>query len=504
MAPKKSTKGGEKSISTPPSRKNTRSSNAMTEPPPPTQTELQEIEAPLDVVQEQEIQVPPSTTMIEEVTKRMQQHMRKNLAMRQLQMQKCDICGGDHPTPWCTQQLKAPVVNERVLKWCAIEQKWTNHVTEECFYKKNYVRERPYGSPVGPSQPPPPRYQVGPNANVVAGLDIPQPVLGQQPHLPHENRAMIKYAQPYEALQVMNNAPLITYYEEPNEPYIMEPEPLIMPHQKQAKHWAKGPYEVDELLTHEKSHMSDDVLAQIPTHIFIAKFKDDEADSIKTTIMPREIWMLHRKSEVVNARSGAINNPCSRANRTATQSPGKQVNKQNQTPIDLDSNISTEASANQRINTPLETIVEDNYSDLSSKLSNFEMASSSTKVNFDLGPGHEVVLMNPSIVDKWEMIGTKEKVDVDPEEAPPALNKPNLKLQIVNDMTRVNTGLGAIHVTREALYLVDNCKAYGEVNEDADSIASGASSVKSEPSTKKDAPAMPTTEKMIEEIAKWI
>ncbi|MCO5581275.1 hypothetical protein L7F22_035153 [Adiantum nelumboides] len=189
---------------------------------------------------------------------------------------------------------------------------------------------------------------------------------------------------------------------------------------------------------------------------------------------------------------GEINNPCSHVNQAATQSP--------------DSNISTEASVNQKINIPLETIVEDIYSDSSSKLFYFEMASSSTKVNFDLGPGHEgessdkapehqllflkfqfvnelgtiiykdgmerycvkvedrrgdmrdmvpvvysgdryfddqgfmyVVVLNLSIVDKWGMTGTKEKVDVEPEEASPALNKPNLKLQKVNGMTRVNT-----------------------------------------------------------------
>ncbi|MCO5569372.1 hypothetical protein L7F22_023084 [Adiantum nelumboides] len=50
-----------------------------------------------------------------------------------------------------------------------------------------------------------------------------------------------------------------------------------------------------------------------------------------------------------------------------------------------------------------------------------------------------IVVLNPSIVDKWEMTGTKEKVDVEPEEAPPALDKPNLKLGRINDMTRVNT-----------------------------------------------------------------
>ncbi|MCO5599429.1 hypothetical protein L7F22_053532 [Adiantum nelumboides] len=50
-----------------------------------------------------------------------------------------------------------------------------------------------------------------------------------------------------------------------------------------------------------------------------------------------------------------------------------------------------------------------------------------------------LVVQNLSIVDKWGMIGTKEKVDVEPEETPPALNKPNLKLIRINDMTRVNT-----------------------------------------------------------------
>ncbi|MCO5588471.1 hypothetical protein L7F22_042428 [Adiantum nelumboides] len=50
-----------------------------------------------------------------------------------------------------------------------------------------------------------------------------------------------------------------------------------------------------------------------------------------------------------------------------------------------------------------------------------------------------IVVLNPSIVDKWGMTGIKEKVDVEPEEAPPALDKPNLKLRRINDMTRVNT-----------------------------------------------------------------
>ncbi|MCO5554964.1 hypothetical protein L7F22_008504 [Adiantum nelumboides] len=83
--------------------------------------------------------------------------------------------------------------------------------------------------------------------------------------------------------------------------FIHEIEHTEMPCQKQAKQWAKGPYEVDELSTHEKSDLSDKVLAQIPTHICIANFKDAEGESIKATIMPREIWTLHQRPEVVNA-----------------------------------------------------------------------------------------------------------------------------------------------------------------------------------------------------------
>ncbi|MCO5552530.1 hypothetical protein L7F22_006042 [Adiantum nelumboides] len=74
-----------------------------------------------------------------------------------------------------------------------------------------------------------------------------------------------------------------------------------MPCQKTARQWDKAPYEVDELSTNEKSHISDEVLAQIPTHIFIAKFKNEEGDNIKTTIMPSEIWTLHKRPKVASA-----------------------------------------------------------------------------------------------------------------------------------------------------------------------------------------------------------
>ncbi|MCO5586667.1 hypothetical protein L7F22_040609 [Adiantum nelumboides] len=254
-------------------------------------------------------------------------------------------------------------------------------------------------------------------------------------------------------------------------------------------------------------------------HVLKEVAKNQKENLSSPTSCPESSFQYDRVDEIEEQST----NPCSHASRAATQSrskrsefslfyskyfmllrSGKQVNNRNQTSTDLGSNISTEASVNQKINTPLKTIVEDNYSDSSSKLSYFEMASSSTKVNFDLGTGHEgessdkapnhqllflkfqfendlgakifkdvmerycvkvedrwgdlrdmvlviysgdryfddqgfmyIVVLNPSIIDKWGWTGTKEKVDVEPEEAPPTLNKSNLKLQ--RDMTRVNT-----------------------------------------------------------------
>ncbi|MCO5563266.1 hypothetical protein L7F22_016903 [Adiantum nelumboides] len=75
----------------------------------------------------------------------------------------------------------------------------------------------------------------------------------------------------------------------------------MMPRQKTARQWDKAPYEVDDLSTNEKSHILDEVLIQIPAHIFIARFRDEEGDSIKTTIMPREIWTLHRRPKISSA-----------------------------------------------------------------------------------------------------------------------------------------------------------------------------------------------------------
>ncbi|MCO5592031.1 hypothetical protein L7F22_046025 [Adiantum nelumboides] len=56
-----------------------------------------------------------------------------------------------------------------------------------------------------------------------------------------------------------------------------------MPRQKTVRQWDRAPYEADELSTNEKSHIPDEVLAQIPAHIFIAKFRDEEGGSAEIT-----------------------------------------------------------------------------------------------------------------------------------------------------------------------------------------------------------------------------
>ncbi|RYA39879.1 hypothetical protein DD606_25735 [Enterobacter cloacae complex sp. GF14B] len=84
----------------------------------------------------------------------------------------------------------------KTLKWCAIEQKWTNHPTEECYYNKGYVRERQYAPPAQLAPPqvhPVPRYPTG-NVPGPMGIERPQPVLGQQPPLPGARPVGIRYA----------------------------------------------------------------------------------------------------------------------------------------------------------------------------------------------------------------------------------------------------------------------------------------------------------------------
>ena len=104
-------------------------------------------------------------------------------------LQRCVTYGGDHSTQQC------PVLPQQPLrqKWCAIEGKWTSHMTEECYYNKGHVRERPYHSnpQYQPNQQANPRYQQNRNAplplryasgqvNPQVGAKRPRLVLGQQ------------------------------------------------------------------------------------------------------------------------------------------------------------------------------------------------------------------------------------------------------------------------------------------------------------------------------------
>ncbi|MCO5587134.1 hypothetical protein L7F22_041081 [Adiantum nelumboides] len=123
-----------------------------------------------------------------------------------------------------TSSVKSDTSIKKDLPAAPTMEQMIEEITKRIQQQMKSPVTRSYGPPAGPPQPPPPRYQVRPNVNTVVGADRPQPVLGQQPPLPHDNRAMIRYTQPYEAPQPMSNAPMLTYYEEPNESYITEPE----------------------------------------------------------------------------------------------------------------------------------------------------------------------------------------------------------------------------------------------------------------------------------------
>ncbi|MCO5605598.1 hypothetical protein L7F22_059781 [Adiantum nelumboides] len=143
-----------------------------------------------------------------------------------------------------------------------------DQIVENGLKKINLTSKPQYAPPtqVAPQQVPPLLRYVRRNVPRPMEMERPQPVLGQQPPFPGARPIGVR-----------------------------------MPRQKTARQWDKAPYEVDELLTNEKSHIPDEVLAQIPAHIFIAKFRDEEGDNIKTTIMPREIRTLHRRPKVASA-----------------------------------------------------------------------------------------------------------------------------------------------------------------------------------------------------------
>lgn len=100
-------------------------------------------------------------------------------------MHRCDICGGDHPTSQCTKQEQPAQRAPRTNKWCNFCQLWTNHETQECYYRIRFMREQA-GNQQPAAAPQQPQYgQRGGNQNYVAqGGERAQPVLGNQPPLP--------------------------------------------------------------------------------------------------------------------------------------------------------------------------------------------------------------------------------------------------------------------------------------------------------------------------------
>lgn len=130
----------------------------------------------------------------------------KKVTQVQKPLRRCYNCGGDHLNKDCPTLPQPPK-----LKWCAIEQKYINHTTEECYYNKGYVRERP-AIPQGPVAPPPPRFMPG---NYQGAMERPKPVLGAQPPLPGDQQVAVRYAQGGEESEEKALVPTAYYEEQP-------------------------------------------------------------------------------------------------------------------------------------------------------------------------------------------------------------------------------------------------------------------------------------------------
>ena len=76
----------------------------------------------------------------------------------------------------------------RVLKWCNIEKKYTNHETHECYFRPRYKNQQK--RPQQRHQPQQtPAYR--PQGYGRGQMDKPQPILGQQPLLPGTNQPFV-------------------------------------------------------------------------------------------------------------------------------------------------------------------------------------------------------------------------------------------------------------------------------------------------------------------------
>ena len=80
----------------------------------------------------------------------------------------------------------------RVLKWCNIEKKYTNHETHECYFRPRYENQQAGKQQQQPQQTPAYR----PQGYGRGQMDKPQPILGQQPPLPGTNQPVaVNFAQ---------------------------------------------------------------------------------------------------------------------------------------------------------------------------------------------------------------------------------------------------------------------------------------------------------------------
>ena len=101
----------------------------------------------------------------------------------QAQMQNANQQQGYQPLP-------------RVLKWCNIEKKYTNHETHECYFRPRYKNQQAGMQQQQPQQ----ALAYKPQGYGRGKIDKPQPVLGQQPPLPGTNQpTVVNFAQTEES-----------------------------------------------------------------------------------------------------------------------------------------------------------------------------------------------------------------------------------------------------------------------------------------------------------------
>ena len=80
----------------------------------------------------------------------------------------------------------------RVLKWCSIEKKYTNHETRKCYFRPRYENQQLGGQQ---QQPPPIFRRQGYGRGQ---MEKPPLVLGQQPPLLDPNLEIVNFSQPKE------------------------------------------------------------------------------------------------------------------------------------------------------------------------------------------------------------------------------------------------------------------------------------------------------------------